>query len=300
MGGESHLPRKGPDNVYHIEGRLTVASKDNVKEMFAAIMPIIKAGGDSRKIILGPLSRYWRRSCCGNSSHHLNYNEASYLGELGNAVFRIREHLREAAYNKRVWRFRVLCPNRFIGMGERSDDPSLDELRVTVTRRGADPVHPGEDTNVMMADSLSAEMEKSPTIYTNSGTSQSGPPGKRQRVDQADRRQAWVSGCNATLTRTDSVLERGHGGGSRPRYGTWKRGGYSVRGKHGGPSYGRGRGVAPPRGRGNNQGRGNFGSLFVLAFCRNQSTKSVVSQQQNYFLPSLILTANYLFQIICD
>jgi hypothetical protein len=256
VGGESHLPRKGPDNIYHIEGRLTVASKDNVKEMFAAIMPIIKAGGDSRKIILGPLSRYWRGPCCENSAHHLNYNEKSYLGDLGNSVFRVRDHLREAAYNKRVRRFRVLCPNRFIGMGERSDDPSLDELRVTATRWGADPVHPGEDAYVMMADGLSAEMEKSPTIYTNSGSSQAGPPGKRQRVDQADRRQSWVSGCNATLPRTDSRIERGRGG-ARPRFGTWNRGGYSARGKRGGSYAARGRGAPSSRGRGSIRGRGN-------------------------------------------
>jgi hypothetical protein len=92
LPGESHLRRKGADNKYYVEGRLSVASKDNVKELFNAIVLILKAVGDCRKIILSPLSRYWRGPCCNDSSHHLNYNEPTYLRDLGNAVFWVRDY----------------------------------------------------------------------------------------------------------------------------------------------------------------------------------------------------------------
>jgi hypothetical protein len=128
-------------------------------------VPILKARGDCRKVILGPLSRYWKGPCCGDRLHHLNYNEQNYLKRLGNAVFCVLDNLKVASFNKRIRRLRVLCPNCFIIMRERTDEPSLDELRVTgesgPPRRGS--IHK------MISDGFSCEMEKSASIYTNSG-----------------------------------------------------------------------------------------------------------------------------------
>jgi hypothetical protein len=68
-------------------------------------------------------------------------------------------------------------------MGERADDPSLDELRITARRWGSDPVHPEEEAYELIAEGLSSELEKSLSIYTNSATQQEGLARKRQRVD---------------------------------------------------------------------------------------------------------------------
>jgi hypothetical protein len=151
-GGEKCLLSKGQDGAYHIDGKLCVAGRDTVKELFSAVLPIIKAGGECRKIILSPLSRYWVAPCCYGSGHHVNYNDPGYLRSLGDSVYRIRDHLRDLAHLKRIRKYRVFCPNRLIGMGERGDDPSIEELRVVANRWGADPVHPAADTYRVMAE----------------------------------------------------------------------------------------------------------------------------------------------------
>jgi hypothetical protein len=79
----------------------------------------------------------------------------------------------------------------------------MDELRITALRLGADPVHPEEEAFEIMADSLSGEMEKSSSIYTKSMSLQAGPSRKRPRIDQAELRQPWVTGCSATLSRAE-------------------------------------------------------------------------------------------------
>lgn len=125
-------------------------------------------------------------------------------------------------------------------MGERADDPSMDELRITARRWGSDPVHPEEEAYELMAEGLSDELEKSPSIYTNSASQQDGTARKRPSIHPAELRQPWVTGCSATLHRTDGP-GRGRGG--------------LV------PSQGRGQGWFPPRGllggtRGANGGKG--------------------------------------------
>jgi hypothetical protein len=41
VGGASHLQLKGMDNMYDVKGRLSVATKENVKELFSAVMPVV-------------------------------------------------------------------------------------------------------------------------------------------------------------------------------------------------------------------------------------------------------------------
>jgi hypothetical protein len=69
---------------------------------------------------------------------------------------------------KRTRRFRVICPNRMIGMGERHEDPALDELWV-VAERWVTPLIRTKETYTLMAESLMEELERPPSAYTNSG-----------------------------------------------------------------------------------------------------------------------------------
>jgi hypothetical protein len=43
-GGEERLPSKGSDGKNHIEGWLTVAGCDAIKELFCTILPIMNTG----------------------------------------------------------------------------------------------------------------------------------------------------------------------------------------------------------------------------------------------------------------
>ncbi len=55
-----------------------------------------------------------------------------------------------------------------IGMGERHEDPALDELWV-VAERWVTPLIRTKETYTLMAESLMEELERPPSAYTNSG-----------------------------------------------------------------------------------------------------------------------------------
>jgi hypothetical protein len=54
VGGTRALPEKRPDGKYHVEGRLEIATRDEVKRMVRTTIPLLRAGGQCRKIILTP------------------------------------------------------------------------------------------------------------------------------------------------------------------------------------------------------------------------------------------------------
>ncbi len=61
---------------------------------------------------------------------------------------------------KRTRRFRVICPNCLIGMGERNDNPEMEDLCAVAERWGTGPVHPGPVTYALMAGGLMEELER--------------------------------------------------------------------------------------------------------------------------------------------
>jgi hypothetical protein len=51
--GEKTLTRKGSDRKYHVEGELKMISKEDMKELFILIIPLIKAAKGMKVIIMG-------------------------------------------------------------------------------------------------------------------------------------------------------------------------------------------------------------------------------------------------------
>jgi hypothetical protein len=50
--GSRQLPEKGSDGKYHVEGKLDIASREEVKKMVSKSIPLLRAGGLCRKIVL--------------------------------------------------------------------------------------------------------------------------------------------------------------------------------------------------------------------------------------------------------
>jgi hypothetical protein len=76
--GSKALPEKGQDGRYHFEGKLEIASRDEVKKMVRTAMQLLRAGGQFRKIILTPTSRYRDCPCCGAKDHCTNVKDRNY------------------------------------------------------------------------------------------------------------------------------------------------------------------------------------------------------------------------------
>jgi hypothetical protein len=142
MEGEKSLPAKDRNGTYHIDSSLVVADKPAVKGLVNLTVPLLKCLGNSRKLFLTPLTRYWVTPCCNNPQHHINYCLPGYLPRLGEAIHQLRDSIRDSLFTKRVPNFRVLCPNRMVGIGQRQEEPSDEEAAATVALWGAHPVHP--------------------------------------------------------------------------------------------------------------------------------------------------------------
>jgi hypothetical protein len=165
--GEKRLPRKDRHGTYHIEGSLVVADKTTIKELVQQLSPLLKLLGNCRKILLTPLARYWVAPCCANEDHHTNYRSPHYLSALGDAVHALRDHIRDCLFTRRVPNFRVLCPNRMIGVGQRRQIPSDDEAAKAAALWGNNPVHPTAAAYRCMVDCLMTDIQNEEARYTN-------------------------------------------------------------------------------------------------------------------------------------
>jgi hypothetical protein len=216
--GEKRLPRKDRHGTYHIEGSLVVADKATVKELVQQLVPLLKLLGNSRKILLTPLARYWVAPCCANVEHHTNYNTRSYLSALGDAVHVLRDHIRDCLFTRRIPNFRILCPNRMIGVGQRRQVPSDEEAAKAAALWGNNPVHPTAAAYRCMADCLMSDIQNKEAKYTNP----SRPTGTltRPKIDLSQERDNWVTGCSAAAPRRDIDTQHAHSGkgGSSQRH----------------------------------------------------------------------------------
>jgi hypothetical protein len=156
-GGEKRLPGKDRSSTYHIhvDGSLVVADKAAVKDLVHQLAPLLKVLGSSRKIVLTPLARYWVAPCCSDPMHTVNYHTVGFLPPLGDAIADLSDTIRDALFVKKIQNFRVLCPNRMIGVGQRRQEPSDEEAAKAAALWGSDPVHPTSAAYRVIAESLS-------------------------------------------------------------------------------------------------------------------------------------------------
>jgi hypothetical protein len=214
-GGETRLPGKDRQGRYHVDGSLVVADKATVRDLLSMIGPVIRALGNARKVFLTPLARYWVGPCCGDPAHITNYHTVGYLPKLGKAVYALRDHVRDFLFIKKTPCFRVLCPNRMMGMGQRRIEPSDDEASRTAALWGPDPVHPTAVAYRVMADAIETDLLNPDSKYTNPATSQR--VFKKSRPDPSLNRASWVAGFSAALPRRDSTPSGGIRGFQRGR-----------------------------------------------------------------------------------
>jgi hypothetical protein len=233
-GGEKKLPEKDNLGKYHIRGNLFVADKPCIKELVHLLLPALKMMGGSKKLFLTPLARYWVGPCCEDPTHHTNYRHPSYLPRLADAIHALRDNIRVSLFTRHVSNFRVLCPNKMIGVGQRREEPFDEEAAKTAALWGADPVHPTTAAYRMMADHIEQDLNNGDARYTNPAKRENFA--KRPKTDLSLDRESWVSGCSATAIRRDITPRQNtrSAGGLRGSFSTrrdWQQRGKPNRGR---------------------------------------------------------------------
>jgi hypothetical protein len=178
-------------------------------------------------------------------SRHINYRLPGYLPRLGESIHLLRDSIRDSLFTRHVPNFRVLCPNKMVGVGQRKEEPSDEEAAATAALWGIDPVHPTGAAYRVIADNIEKDLANTDAKYTNPPKILHGQ--KRQLPDLSLDPDSWVGGCSAPSTRREPLApasKRGRGYGFKPPGSHRGRGFspsvYSTKSNipHGGPSRG--------------------------------------------------------------
>jgi hypothetical protein len=130
-------------------------------------LPLIRALSGARKVFLAPLSRYWIDPCCWEPDHLSNYKTAGYLRSLGAATNVLKEFISDSLYTRHTSNFRVLCPNKILGIGQIHAEQAIKDARELAALWGRDLVHPSGAAYKVIADGLSKDILNSEARYTN-------------------------------------------------------------------------------------------------------------------------------------
>jgi hypothetical protein len=248
--GSAALPTKSStDNRYHIIGALGMVDRDTFKQLFSAVVPLLRAGGQNKKVILSPLMRYAIESCCDSAGHCVNHGPA--LNKvLSEGLDSLHTWIDDQSYLKRIRNFIVVNPNLIIA----PDSVNKMETKTFKLYWKSGPIHMAPIGYEKLAKGLLEEMS-SATYSRAASTAEKAaaadpatPRGcgrgrgrARGHIDWSTKRKDWVSNDDIVAHRnyTNSRGGRGgmvRGGGGRGRgasiRGQWRgRGGLKIKGK---------------------------------------------------------------------
>jgi hypothetical protein len=210
------LPRRDfDDRKYHMVGSLEVATREEFKEVFNMCVPILRAGGESQKIILMPIARYITGKCCRKMIHMTNYNNSDYARNISKSLDDIRDWSKALAFTKRIRNFKVICPMELLQL-DLTDASDKNQL---TTIWDSDPVHLNNLGYTMLAEGIlnvASEMAFNRAAVMH-------------RKVPVERRDSWVHSDDTIANRAD--LRRGRGHAGRRPFGGRHRGWKPSRGK---------------------------------------------------------------------
>jgi hypothetical protein len=221
--GSRSLPlRSSSDGRYHVPGDLVIADHPIIKNLVNNSIPLLRAGGDSEKIILSPLPRYLKE-CCSNADHltNLRSDTGRYFTTMGEAISSMKDSKRDLINGKKIRSFKVLSPLLLLLDGcETATADKLKQLWDT------DPVHLVEKEYPHLLQGILDIAEEGTLTRPPRDLVSGGAVNPR-----LFKRKSWIDS-------DDTLAHRNYGA-------DWRRGSHSR------PGYKfRGRGIASGRGRG--------------------------------------------------
>jgi hypothetical protein len=106
--GERTLPKKDKEGKFHVEGQVQVASNKHARNLVENCKPLMEAIlGHCKKVINGPLVRYFRCPCCELSSH-CNMGMPGYRRGMLSVLADIKDAIREECTSLGLKNFMVV------------------------------------------------------------------------------------------------------------------------------------------------------------------------------------------------
>jgi hypothetical protein len=88
--------------------------------MVSSAIPLLRAGGESEKIILSPLPRYIKK-CCDDPSHLVNRKDKKFCADLGDVLSNMKDTIRDVVFSKKIRAFKVVSPLLLLVGAEEAD-----------------------------------------------------------------------------------------------------------------------------------------------------------------------------------
>jgi hypothetical protein len=83
---------------YHVNGKLVMVNKEQLREIFNSSVSLMRAGGDNAKLILAPLPRYTTAPCCRAKGHLTNFGGKEYAKAMGNRLADIKQWIKDFTF----------------------------------------------------------------------------------------------------------------------------------------------------------------------------------------------------------
>ena len=192
--------KRGEDGTYHLEGELVVADKEAQFTLYKALKPALTAAGNGPILVVTPIPRYVKKSCCSNSTHVTNRTKADFYSDLSRSLTEVRNNWRTFLFVDNLRRISVINPL-----------PLFDNLPEEEGWGPDDPVHPLPPVHRELANLIIRNTDYLANKTASSGDRSGAGPG----MDVSQRRpgREWT----------------GIGGGWRPAYSGSGRGHWEGR-----------------------------------------------------------------------
>ena len=164
------------------------------RKIFYVCIPLLRAGGNNKKIILSPLPRYSTAKCCPDIRHITNFGKKGYGTSMGAALADIHGWVDDLARGKRIVNYEVVCPGSIIWEDKEISKKDLANFW------GADPVHLTVTGYEKLAEKLAKKMTEARPRKRDRADSDTSPERQKPRLDLTRRL--------TRISRSDTVAER--------------------------------------------------------------------------------------------
>jgi hypothetical protein len=196
--GNRNLPGKGTDRKYHVDGKLEIANREEVKRLVSTSIPLFRAGEKCRKVILTPSGRYRYTPFCNIRGHCSNMKDSNYGRWMEDKLDEMRGIVRDYVRMRNSKRALVLEFGQLI-MPPAGQSSHLQEEEI----RGEDPVHYTAKGYSLPAAGLETLVYEKRGEEKETGASGGQGPSKKQRFDPFENRPTWVKDSASEAVRRD-------------------------------------------------------------------------------------------------
>jgi hypothetical protein len=153
-GGLIPCRRELNSNTYHVDGDLVLQPVEALERSFDDCKPIFQACGNTKMVLLSPLSRYITAGCCNDDEHAPNRRDNKFRSVLISGLERTKNNLKMLVENTGLHNCTVFNPLWLIAGPKKKTEAEI--LQLIAEGWGSDPVHPNTATYDKLAVGITA------------------------------------------------------------------------------------------------------------------------------------------------